>query len=274
MVSVEAYPTWSRLSADRHNRVGLTLFRAEIQGTGGLKVRNNQVHFGPFTPITIYINLHFSYGNHQMFVHYHTNMQSLPHQLTRIKGVNSTDPSSMTIVVVKQRWFTSISQNAEDRIHQILVPRHFEIFNAQVDLQLEKKSKAIKSDRNDEYYGRYDVLGEQRSGNALNTKKPLFFPISSKDSFRTIMILVAHFNLEFHRMNCKLKTVSDDSKFMLCKLKKSIYGLKNRLPVNCLTNFINGCKYISLVLYVDDILFARNDIGLLHETRRFLTNNF
>ncbi|RDY12487.1 hypothetical protein CR513_02712, partial [Mucuna pruriens] len=78
---------------------------------------------------------------------------------------------------------------------------------------------------------------------------------------------------------CKLKTVSDDSKFMLCKLKKSIYGLKNRLPVNCLTNFIKllpqmGCKYIFLVLYVDDILFARNDIGLLHETRRFLTNNF
>ena len=32
--------------------------------------------------------------------------------------------------------------------------------------------------------------------------------------------------------------------------------------------------YIFLVLYINDILLASNDIMLLHETKRFLTKNF
>ena len=33
-------------------------------------------------------------------------------------------------------------------------------------------------------------------------------------------------------------------------------------------------KHIFLVFYVDSILLATNNIGLLHETKRFLSNNF
>jgi Reverse transcriptase (RNA-dependent DNA polymerase) len=67
--------------------------------------------------------------------------------------------------------------------------------------------------------------------------------VSTKDSFRIIMALVAHFDLELHQMNVKTAFLngdideciymsqspnyeSDDSKQMVCKLKKSIYGLK------------------------------------------------
>ena len=67
--------------------------------------------------------------------------------------------------------------------------------------------------------------------------------ISLKDSFRTIMALVAHFDLELHRMEIKIvflngdideiiymvqleSFVLGDAKNMIHKLKKSIYVLK------------------------------------------------
>ena len=37
---------------------------------------------------------------------------------------------------------------------------------------------------------------------------------------------------------------------------------------------ISESKFIFLGLYVDDILLASNDIGLQHETKRFISNNF
>ena len=116
------------------------------------------------------------------------------------------------------------------------------------------------------------------------------------------MALVAHFNLELLQMDVK-KTflngdidetiyyvhpenfVSGDVKQMVCKLKKSIYGLKQafrqwyykfhqvvisfdfemNLADDLICHRFSGSKYIFLVLYVDDILLATNDIGLLHE---------
>ncbi|XP_015932046.1 uncharacterized protein LOC107458351 [Arachis duranensis] len=49
--------------------------------------------------------------------------------------------------------------------------------------------------------------------------------------------------------------------------RKSIYGLK-QASRQC------GSKYIFLVLSVDDILLASNDIDLLHETNKFQSNKF
>ena len=70
-----------------------------------------------------------------------------------------------------------------------------------------------------------------------------FSPVSSKDSFRTIITLVAYFDLELHQMDVKTaflngdieetiymvqpeNFVSGDPKNMVCKLKKSIYKRK------------------------------------------------
>ena len=125
------------------------------------------------------------------------------------------------------------------------------------------------------------------------------------------MTLVANFNLKLYKMDVKTmfrngdidetiymvqpeNFVSCDAKSMVCKLKKSIYRFKQASPqwyykfhqvivsfsfeMNVVDNFVyhkfSGSKHIFLVLYVDDILLAKNDICMLHETKRFLAKHF
>ena len=141
--------------------------------------------------------------------------------------------------------------------------------------------------------------------------KETFSPVSSKNSSRIIMALVAHFDLELHQMDVKTiflngdidetiymiepeNFVSGDAKQMVSKLKKSIYGLKQasrqwyykfhqviisfdfeiNLVDDCMYHKFNESKHKFFILYVDDILLASNDIDLLHETKRFLARNF
>ena len=73
--------------------------------------------------------------------------------------------------------------------------------------------------------------------------KEIFSPVSMKNSFRIIMKFVAHHDLKLHPMDVKTaffngdieETIymmqpknfeSNDSKHLVCKLKKSINGLK------------------------------------------------
>ena len=81
---------------------------------------------------------------------------------------------------------------------------------------------------------------------------------------------------------------------MVCKLKKSIYGLKQasrqwylkfheilitfgfkeNLVNQCIHLKISGSKICIIVLYVDDMLLASNNVGIIFETKQFLSKNF
>ena len=73
--------------------------------------------------------------------------------------------------------------------------------------------------------------------------KETFSPVSTKDSFRVIMAIVAHFDLELHQMDVKTTFLNGDldedvymeqptgfvevgKEDLVCNLNKSIYGLK------------------------------------------------
>ncbi|KAL4310044.1 hypothetical protein GQ457_01G035740 [Hibiscus cannabinus] len=138
-----------------------------------------------------------------------------------------------------------------------------------------------------------------------------FSPVSKKDSLRIVLALVTQFDLELQQMDVKTAFLngdleeevymkqpegfsSSDGENLVCKLKKSIYGLKQasrqwylkfhevissfgfveNIMDQCIYQKVSGSKICFLILYVDDILLATNDRGMLHEVKQFLSKNF
>ena len=138
-----------------------------------------------------------------------------------------------------------------------------------------------------------------------------FSLVSKKDSLQIIMALVAHFDFDLHQNDVKTTFLngnleeevymkqlegfsSSEGEHLVCKLKKSMYGLKQvsrqwylkfheviysfsfeeNITDQCIYQKVSGSKICFLVLYVDDILLATNDKGLLYEVKQFLSKNF
>nr|CAN79747.1 hypothetical protein VITISV_008704 [Vitis vinifera] len=96
--------------------------------------------------------------------------------------------------------------------------------------------------------------------------KETFSPVSKKDSLRIVMALVAHFDLELHKMDVKTAFLNGDlheevymdqpegfqdkgKEHMVCKLKKSIYGLKQASRQWLLDNgILSSMKFSSLLV--------------------------
>ncbi|KAM1000142.1 hypothetical protein ACFX2A_006927 [Malus domestica] len=131
------------------------------------------------------------------------------------------------------------------------------------------------------------------------------------ESLRIILSLVAHYDLELHQMDVKtaflngeleeeiymqqpMGFVREGQENMVCKLNKSIYGLKqasrqwfmkfdqkvtamgfieNKID-DCIYVKVCGSKFVFLILYVDDILLASNCMNMLLETKGLLSKTF
>ncbi|KAM3219756.1 hypothetical protein P3L10_024287 [Capsicum annuum] len=61
---------------------------------------------------------------------------------------------------------------------------------------------------------------------------------------------------------------------ILSLMKRFTFGFKENTVDRCIYLKVNGSKFIMLVLYVDEILLATNDLGLLYDTKKYLSNNF
>ena len=125
------------------------------------------------------------------------------------------------------------------------------------------------------------------------------------------MSLVSHFDFDLHQMDVKTTFLygnleeevymkqpkgfsSSEGEHLVCKLKKSIYELKQasrqwylkfheviasfsfeeNIMDQCIYQKVSGSKICFLVLYVDDIFLATNYKGLLYEVKQFLSKNF
>ena len=52
------------------------------------------------------------------------------------------------------------------------------------------------------------------------------------------------------------------------------FGFKENDEDNCIYAKFKSGKFIFLILYVDDMLLGSSDVGLLLETKKFLSSNF
>ncbi|KAL6348418.1 hypothetical protein AAG906_005726 [Vitis piasezkii] len=109
--------------------------------------------------------------------------------------------------------------------------------------------------------------------------KETFSPVSLNDSFRIIMALVAHYDLELHQVDVKIVFLNGniDETIYMVQLENFESNDSKQLEDiidQCIYLKFSRIKCIVLVLYVDDILLASSDVRLLHEIKRFLSSKF
>jgi hypothetical protein len=138
-----------------------------------------------------------------------------------------------------------------------------------------------------------------------------FSPVAMFKSIRILLSIATYFDYEIWQMDVKTAFlngnldesiymmqpegfVSPDQEQKVCKLQRSIYGLKQasrswnirfddviktygfeqNVDKPCVYKHIIDKKVVFLVLYVDDILLIGNDVGVLSDVKGWLASQF
>lgn len=138
-----------------------------------------------------------------------------------------------------------------------------------------------------------------------------FSPVAMTKSIRILLAIAAYHDYEVWQMDVKTAFlnghlqeelymdqpegfISKADKHKVCKLHKSIYGLKQasrswnirfdevvksfdfiqNMDDQCVYKKVSGSSVVFLILYVDDILIIGNDIGMLSSVKLWLTKSF
>lgn len=139
--------------------------------------------------------------------------------------------------------------------------------------------------------------------------KETFAPVVRYNSIRYLIALATKFDLDIHQMDAFTAFLNGDLKeeiYMeqpagfndesgrMCKLEKSLYGLKQASRVwneklngvlikhglsrseadQCVYHRIDGSKMMLVAIYVDDVLIFSNDSNLVNLLKTELSNNF
>lgn len=116
-----------------------------------------------------------------------------------------------------------------------------------------------------------------------------FHDIQRKYSSLLYINIITKLNTLSWQHNCFLRHM-----LIVCRLKRSIYWLKQlsyqwylkfdniisylgfgeNEVYCCIYLKVSKSNFIFLIFYVDDILFATNDLGIFHETKQLLSKQF
>ncbi|GJZ80052.1 retrovirus-related pol polyprotein from transposon TNT 1-94 [Tanacetum coccineum] len=253
---------------------------------------------------------------------------SVENQVVDIHEIRDDDPSHMNVdESTTTPDVVPVLQNQEQHLNKEQTPHEENKLPTQtsepVEIALNKPARVRKSAPPDDYI--IDAMNEELKSMAQNKVWDLVnLPEGSKrvgckwvfktkrdskgnvDRYKARLVAK-----ELHQMDVKItflnenleeevymeqpeEFVIDGKEKMVCKLKKSIYGLKKAsrswyikfndtitsfgfeeiIVDRCIYHKISGRKFILLVLYVDDIFLATNDFGLLHKTKEYLSKNF
>ncbi|GJU88303.1 retrovirus-related pol polyprotein from transposon TNT 1-94 [Tanacetum coccineum] len=231
---------------------------------------------------------------------------SAENQVVDINEIRDDDPSPMNVhKSITTPDVVPVFQNQEQYLNNEQIPHEENNLLTQtsepVGIALNKPASVRKSPIPDDYIvylqetdfdigidNDHDLVNLPEGSKRVGCKWFIKTKRDSKGSVERykarLVAKVAHFDLKLHQKDVKSAILNgnleeevymeqpegvfiDGKETMVCKLKKSIYGLK-QASRQC------ESKFIFLVLYIDDILLATNDFDLLHKTKEYLSKNF